>query len=402
MMNGVTGDRCALCTPGEAPCPRCSAHERLPRRRLLQAFLTFVAGAPHPGQRPLIRKSPRICLAGTFAVLVTWSGLGSACVLTLSEAASPAYWVALLPLTVLSVVSTSGAFRAMHTFVLHHASHEDFGRRSRLAGDVAGIIGMTQSYADYRRDHRVHHAALTSALDPDQQALAALGFLPGLPRAAYPALLRHTLIHPGPHLRTSAARLRANVSPRTRPLRSAVFLITHGLPLLAAVTGAHLSGQPGPLIAWITAWLIPLTVGHHISAVLYALGLHAWYRRSPAAGWAGFAERTGARFFADPCPARLPGGRPAALAWTRWWLRLILWHLCVARLLVIGPTDNGCHDAHHADPAGRRFDWCNAAYARPALLAQLPHTKVHFWHTWSLSGAIRRNFDQLADQDGIA
>ncbi|MHA5053038.1 hypothetical protein [Streptomyces sp. SD15] len=75
---------------------------------------------------------------------------------------------------------------------------------------------------------------------------------------------------------------------------------------------------------------------------------------------------------------------------------MVFWHFFIGRLLVIGLTDNGCHDAHHADPAGRRFDWSNAAYARTAMLDRVPLVRAHFWHTWTLGRAISQNFDQMA------
>jgi hypothetical protein len=125
--------------------------------------------------------------------------------------------------------------------------------------------------------------------------------------------------------------------------------------------------------------------------VLYAVGLHAWFSESDEPGWAGYAEKTGARFFADPCPPR-----GAVLGWVIWWGRLLAGHLVVARLLVVGFTDNGCHDAHHLDPRGRRFDWCNSAYARMELLAGWPRARAVFWHSWSLNEAISDNFARLA------
>lgn len=398
----MSGDRanddCVLCTSDADRCRRCAARLRLPGWRPLQAFITLVTGAPHRGQRPLVRKGPRLCALGSFTVLAVSVGLGAAAVLMLTTpfSAAPRLWA--VPAVALSVVVSSGSFRAMHNFVLHHASHGDFGRHSRLVGDAAGVVGMTQSFSDYRRDHLVHHSALTSELDPDQQALAALGFLPGLPRAAYPRLLRRALLHPAPLLHTVGGRLRGCLSARPHRLRPFVFLAVHGSLLLAAVAWSWSTAWEGPVLAWVVAWLLPLTLGHHISTVLYALGLHAWYRQSSGPGWSGFAEKTGARFFADNCPAKTGKGPVRLIQWARWWLRLLFWHLLVARVLVIGFTDNGCHDAHHADPGGRRFDWCNAAYARSALLAQLPQARVHFWHTWSLDGAIRQNFDQLAAQ----
>ncbi|WP_030180981.1 hypothetical protein [Streptomyces violaceorubidus] len=316
--------------------------------------------------------------------------------LNASTDSSLTVWAWTAPLILLTVMVSAGAFRAMHTFVLHHASHGDFGRHSPLIGVLAGAIGMTQSYDDYRRDHLVHHSALTSRLDPDQAALAALGLRPGLPRCAYPRLLCRTLLAPACVLRTVSGRVGINVSLRRQPLRTTAFLVAQFGPV-AAMCWWYGTEYWKPLVAWSVAWLLPLTLGWHVSMVLYALGLHSWFRDSSRSGWEGFAEKTGARFFADPCPARSLRGPRALRAWCFWWFRLLFWHLLVARVLVVGFTDNGCHDAHHADPKGRTFNWCDAAYARSEMMANSPRAQENFWHTWSLSEAITRNFDQLAD-----
>jgi hypothetical protein len=150
------------------------------------------------------------------------------------------------------------------------------------------------------------------------------------------------------------------------------------------------------MAAWAIAWALPLTLGYHASMVVYAIGLHAWFHESADAGWAGFAEKTGARFFLSPCPVSSTLRLTGLARWVGWWCVLITWHFVIARMFVVGLTDNGCHDAHHADPRGRNFDWCNAAYARSDYMNSRPQAKLSFWHTWSLNRAISDNFDRLA------
>ncbi|WP_214102912.1 fatty acid desaturase, partial [Acrocarpospora catenulata] len=142
---------------------------------------------PHPGQRPIVRKTPLFCLTGSAALL-----FGSVAV----TATTVLYFPFGTAVAAISMIVTAGTLRAFHNFLLHHASHGDFGARSALVGALAGIVALTQPYQAYRRDHLVHHAGLTSDDDPDQQALLALGFRPGLPRAAYPGVLRRALLSP--------------------------------------------------------------------------------------------------------------------------------------------------------------------------------------------------------------
>ncbi|MHA5053037.1 fatty acid desaturase [Streptomyces sp. SD15] len=277
---------------------------------MFQAFLTFVIGVPHPRQSPLLSKSPRLCLIGSFAVLVQSVCGGAAAVLVAaSPVASPAR-VGAAVAALACVIVSSGAFRAMHNFVLHHASHGDFGRHDWLIGELAGVVGMTQSFADYRKDHRLHHASLISEDDPDQRTLGRLGIIPGLPRNEYPWRLVRALTSPHLFLSTVTERVSHSVAPLRRPVRTACFACLQASLLLPAVWLSLRWGRPGPLIAWGFSWLLPLTVGHHISMVLYAVGLHAWYKRSDEPGWAGYAEKTGARFFADPTPEASPWRHP--------------------------------------------------------------------------------------------
>ncbi|MFE9928903.1 hypothetical protein [Streptomyces sp. NPDC005533] len=257
---------------------------------------------------------------------------------------------------------------------------------------------MTQSLAEYRADHAVHHASLTMDDDPDQKDLGRLGIVPGLPRQEYPRRLVRALVSPRLIAHTVARRISRNFAPRRRPLRTACFAGFQALLLLFAVGWSLRVDGPAPLIAWAVSWALPLTIGHHMSMVLYALGLHAWFKESEEPGWSGYAEKTGARFFVDRTPDPAPWTPTHLRAWARWWIRFMFWHLVVGRFFVIGLTDNGCHDAHHADPAGRRFDWANAAYARADMLDGSPLARAHFWHTWTLGEAIAQNFDQLAQE----
>lgn len=79
----------------------------------------------------------------------------------------------LILLTAASVLTTIGLLRAMHNYLLHHASHGDFGRISAIVGDLAGATAATHSLADYRSDHQRHHAGLTDQDDPDQQSVTS-------------------------------------------------------------------------------------------------------------------------------------------------------------------------------------------------------------------------------------
>jgi hypothetical protein len=394
----VNSDFCVTCTSSTDLCNRCDAYRRIRPTGFLQRFITFVSGTPYPSQRPLIRKNPVICIAGTFAVVVVAAVSTTYCVML--TATSP--WITVRIFAAFAglifIIMSSGEFRALHNFVLHHASHNDLGPHSWLVGELAGALAMTQTYAGYRRDHLIHHSKLTSEADPDQQILVQLGFSPGLLRRQYPRILMYAIIDPRIIFRMLIYRFMQNFAPAQRPIRTVVFVAIQAAVCAPAIWLCFAWHTLMPLLAWGVSWAIPLTLGYHVSMVIYAIGLHSWFRETSGTGWASFAEKTGARFFLTPCPRSSASRLTMFTRWIRWWFVLFLWHFLIARLFVVGLTDNGCHDAHHADPRGGRFDWCNAAYARTHYLSRLPQAQSDFWNSWSLNDSISANFDRLSAQ----
>ena len=124
---------CPLCQSNKEQCPRCQAYERLPKWRLLQAFITFVMGVPHPDPRqtPIFkhRKFTRVITL----FIVFYSSVALTCSLVAMFAAGNLFaQVLLVPPIIASLMITSGTLRTMSTYVLHYAGHGVFGKYNRF------------------------------------------------------------------------------------------------------------------------------------------------------------------------------------------------------------------------------------------------------------------------------
>jgi fatty acid desaturase len=371
-------------------------YERLPHWRWLQALFTSVSGVPHPSQAPLLAKGPKVIAVSYFVAFFALAAANALLVAAAAHAGALAAALA-LPLIAALVLVQSGLFRGMHNYIMHNASHGNFGPRSRAIGEAGALAAAMVPYARYKPDHLVHHASLTEEVDADQQFVRSLGFVPGNPAAASWHRLVRVLL-PGPALVDYLkVRWRSNFGPDVSPWRKAAFVAFHALLPAAAAALSALTGGWAPAAAYAVAWLLPCTYGAYASLVLYALSLHRWYHKAPpgTSARAAYLAKTGARFFADPCPPRHLTGPRRWSAWLAWWARFVLVHVLVSKLFVLGCTDNQHHDAHHAAPTGTAFDFCNSAYSRHRLAAE-PRFRGHCWHTWTLLGAVGANFDYMA------
>lgn len=390
--------RLPTCEHGERSCPRCQAYELLPKSRLLQALITFVMSTPHKGQRPLLkqtRASRLLTVFGVFGGAVATSSITTMLLLTDS---SPARFL-LLPLLATCVLTTSGITRSMSMYVLHYASHAALGRYSRLIGHAASTLVFVQSLNEYSQKHiKWHHPFLVDEVDPDQQAVLALGFIPGMPTAYYRRRLLKTLLSPRLFTMYLSSRVHSQFA-RSQPVRIKVITaVVHALPPALIAYEVYTSGSWTFVLVWAVAWLLPLTYGSYVSMLLFSLALHKWFlRREP-----GMTEldyyyaKTSARFFGDPAPSPRASLLNWYLAWCLWWLRFFLLHLLIGKLFVMGLSDSQHHDAHHTDPQGKEFRWWDNIQSRHHL-ATAGRNAAKMSHTWgSPFEDIRNNFRRMS------
>jgi Fatty acid desaturase len=149
----------------------------LPLYIRLQAFLTWLTGKPHKGQKPLYCSSRKYELIKALASLFSSAMLSS-----LILQSSPLFFV-LLPIPWLVTV---GSARKILACLIHRCVHGQFfgDKRDRILGEILSTLIMVQGFDGYRHAHvHLHHHRdyfATFENDPDAQFVLSLGFRPGL------------------------------------------------------------------------------------------------------------------------------------------------------------------------------------------------------------------------------
>ena len=209
-----------------------------------------------------------------------------------------------------------------------------------------------------------------------------------------PALWQHlwkTLFSPVFHLRYLGQRLRGCFladDPKHNALALAVWLA-----IATLITLTH-SG-----LAFGLAYGVPITVLFQISSLLQNLVEHRW-PVPPQLGQKPRRERgelTVAVFLGEATPQLAADATriQKSLAWIRWTLRMLFYHLPVRALVMM--ADISSHDFHHRHPGSK--DWPNYIFARQAdLEAGSPGWPEPYQETWGLLEAIDETFKSLSQQ----
>jgi hypothetical protein len=355
----------------------------------LQPLLTWLTGKPLRKQQPLWKRSAYWSL--TMALLQLFGGVAASIVLM---NAFLLWW----PLLVLSWMVTVGGARILQVTIIHHCIHYNFpGRRTsvRWLVEVLSALLLIQDFASYQFEHvSIHHSKKLATLDdPDLKFLLLLGFHPGMSREALWKRLGQTVLSPRFHVLFLLARLTTNFkSPAL--YRKCLAIAFSGIVLgLVALTHAWL--------AWLIAWVFPLTVLYHIAALLQFTSEHRWLRvhdpDQPAK--IVLARLTVGRFMGEAVP---PSDLPLmheVVAWGCWLARMLLIHLPF-RVFVM-PSDLPQHDWHHRHPSSK--DWPNGAYARQRDLEEgCPGWPEPYTEVWGLLPAIDAVFQLLSSLPPLA
>jgi hypothetical protein len=366
---------------------------------VLQAFITFVMGAPHNGQTPIVRHN-KISRVLTIFIGFYSSVFVTSTMVAVFANAGVVTKVLLVPAITAAVLITSGMARSMSTYVLHYASHGAFGSHSRRIGEFASVAAFMLSFIEYQRGHiQKHHPLLTSQEDPDQQAIAALRFVPGMPLNYYASRLLTVILSPRHFILYMRGRVASQFASEVGRLHRVAVVVVQGIPLVVALALSFRNGSLLPLVVWAIAYALPLTYGAYVSLILFSLGLHRWFMEKQPGMTARefYLSKTGGRFFGDNLPdSNLPTLR-RYLALGIWWLRFLVLHLLIGKLFVLGISDNQQHDAHHIDPRGTKHEWFDSVYSRNRL-ASSGRDAANLWNTWgSILSAIWLNFQRLSE-----
>lgn len=348
-----------------------------------QNFWTWLTGKALPHQQPFIRHSWLTYLSLTLSVFFT--GL---CLSSLSLAYRfNGWWLALLTGWIL----TLAAARTMILVIAHQCIHKQFSGSvalDKFCGELVTVLTVYQDAHAFKVEHfDSHHQreVFATIADPPVQVLLRLGFRPGMTRQQLWRRAIIVFLSPAFYWRGFWDRLKCNFKGFWR---LAGFLAWSGLWLSVPFWLPH---------GWqvlLFAFALPVIPLAQLSALLDKLGEHAWLTApAPEHGARNYhVSATWARFCGSAVPGPSSSLYKNLIAWCRWVLSMLFYHLPARLFVVVGDLPN--HDYHHRYPATR--DWMIAAYARQREIdqgcAQPPYTEI-----WGMFQAIDRTFHALSE-----
>jgi Fatty acid desaturase len=336
---------------------------RLPRP--FQPYLTWVTGAPLAGGRPFIRWTARKAALLGIGQTAAGVAVGGLVLAHLSPAT--------VPILVLSLLLTTGGMRRLDVVVVHQTLHRMFAKtpeRNRVVGELVTTLLWRMPYDKNREEHLIHHAFPCSLRDQDTRYLMSTGMRPGMTRGEYRRYLAKALVSPRHHGSFLHSRMRGNLTPHQRRYRLAMSVAYLGATsIFLALTGLW--------IQYLVLWFVPVTILFQGATFLYTQTEHRWWVFSNAERLSRIErdQLTFGRMCGDPVPDVADRARLVRLlAWTKWWLRLLLVHSTYRLFVLVGDTVQ--HDLHHVQPG---CDWPNSPYVRRADVARTPERYTEVW-----------------------
>lgn len=344
-----------------------------------QHFWTWQTGKALPGQQPLLKHTWSSYLAVTLGLFFAGLAVSTVAVAVMF----PLWYLALLVGWVLTVLGE----RMMVLVIAHQALHRRFSGTSgkdRFWGEAVTVLSVFHTLTDFKEEHFDNHhrrEIFATEADPPVQFLLDLGFRPGMSRRQL--WRRAFLVFGSPvfYGRGFLGRIRSNATARS--WRLAGFIVWIGFWLSVPFWLPH-----GLLVLGL-AFVLPVILFAQLSALLDRLGEHEWLApHNPEFGHRFYtAANTSARYCGAPVPARsLPAGRQA-VAWTRWTVSTLCYHIPSRLLVIVGDLPN--HDYHHRYPSTQQ--WTIAAYARQSDIDSGPEGPAYH-EVWGMGDAIDRVF----------
>ncbi|TAK14723.1 MAG: hypothetical protein EPO32_00940 [Anaerolineae bacterium] len=352
----------------------------------VQPLLTWVTGKPPYGARSKHTPSNWFHLVSALAAL--FGGAFASWVVVSMQITA----ILAVPILLLAWMVTVSGARKLLIMISHQCVHGKFSGNKVLDRIVMELVSTTilvQDFQAYQADHvSIHHSKQLATLeDPDVKFLVTLGFLPGLQKAALWRRLWWTVVSPRFHRIFLQARLKANFisAPSYRRFMSLVWWTAQ----LSLVSWLGLWSE------YAIAWVFPLTILYHISALLQFTCEHRWLQiRDPkqSGRWV-LARLTAGRFMGEPAPDQGWHGAKKVVAWLTWFGRMLFLHLPARVFVLMGDLPQ--HDHHHRHPES--LTWVNAAYARQEdLEAGSPGWPEPYSEVWGLGNAIDHVFEVLS------
>ena len=356
----------------------------------MQPFLTQLTGKPFAGQKSWKRTAIDHLLTAVTALV-----LG---VITSSFAVihSSLYLLLVIPGWILTIYGTRKLWLTIQHACAHYAV---FGSKKidSWLGEAISILTMSPNFQLYQQNHiKIHHSRnLLKPGDPTFEFLiSTVGLQPGKPPAQLWKHLLQTLVSPMFHARLLAERLAASfLSPS--PVHN-VLSVLWWSTILAFVAVTH------SCLAFLVAWVIPLTIFFQISFCLRLCVEHRWSEpvRAEQDNKRVLGRMTAAIFLGERTPDLDPSASffERLMKWSRWYLRMLFYHLPSRVLVLTG--DSPCHDFHHRHPASKQ--WPNYIFERQQDLdLGCPGWPEPYIETWGLFEAIDETLKSLSLQPAI-
>ena len=233
---------------------------------IAQPFLTWLTGVPLAGEQPLMRWTPaRAGLLGVVQIIIG---------IAIGAFALSQSWPWLIPLVVISWLTTAGGMRRLDVVIVHQTLHRmvtKSARGDRIVGELITTLLWRVPYDDNRKEHLIHHAYPCSMKDVDTRYLIATGMRPGMSRGEFHRYLIWNLLSPKHHWGFFSGRLRSNFTIKHQPrYRLAMSLAFLGITIaFLALTGLWRE--------WLLLWVVPVSFFFQNATFLYTLTEHRWW-----------------------------------------------------------------------------------------------------------------------------
>ena len=358
--------------------PRLVMSHRLPEA--LQPFLTWLTAQPVPGQ-PIQERSPLsfIAVASMQTIL---GALATVATLQVAPALAP-----------LGMLLTTAGFGLFQVVIFHHCSHGTVFRSRELnvrIGRIISAILLFKHFDHYKHEHMLHHSHNKLLTEEDEFADFVFNTCRLDAGVAHAELRRRVLwglVSPAFHARFTVRRVKVAWFSHDRQ-HNAI-----GIAAWAAL--ALLAGYTGHWLAFLLAWVVPVTIFLQAATVGRILCEHSFPEvEIIAARSRDLTAHATSGVFPGVMP---PLGRPTSprglLNWAGWWSNMLTIQLFVRLVVLVG--DAPCHDYHHRKPASKR--WTSYIQARDLdKEAQQTRIQTGYSEIWGLFRAVDATLASLS------
>lgn len=379
------------CTKGEPPkggrTPLAQSPDLDPRELMkrdlpgwIQPFLTELTAKPFASEQPRKRTALN-------DVVKTFTALGIGVATSVFAISQSGLYLVLLPA---GWVLTVYGSRKLRLTIMHACSHNfvfpNKRKWNRWLGEFISILTLTLNFKAYQRGHNGTHHSLKLMTDSDETyeyLINTVGFRLGMSVEDAWTHLWKTLLSPQFYIDRFVARLAATFLSKS---------LSHNLLSLAfwsSVLGVV--ALTNSWLVFLLAWVIPISIFFDASTLLRNCVEHRFLVHSTVEPFSKVSRKMTAAIFCGEATPQFNSSASSVerfLGWTRWWLRMLFYHL-PSRILVL-TGDSPCHDYHHHNVSVR--EWFNCIFDRQKAV----DAGEEYYHSWGLLEAINETFKSLS------